>query len=143
MNYKGLLLKSFDAELSASEKDALDKELQQSPELRQLKDEISSLRKEISGSGQMDFSPAFEAAVLRKVYKPGLSFRQLNTFTDSLSLSFRRIAFSAAILLILLIGYNLNMGNSYIMEDILGISNHSVAGAAYDPTIQLLWTSAK
>jgi hypothetical protein len=42
----------------------------------------------------------------------------------------------------LLIGYNLNEGNNYIFENILGISKPAVENA-FDPTIQFIWTATK
>jgi hypothetical protein len=139
MNIERLLYKSFDTDLSGDEKQTLDDALRQSAELRKLKEEIFILRNDVKAAGNSNFSAGFEMRVLNEINRLKV---HTGNFTESLTLSFRKIAFSAAVLLVLLVGYNLNKGNNYIIENLFGISDPTVENA-YDPTIELIWTASK
>jgi hypothetical protein len=142
MNMKKLLYKSFDTGLSDSEKYALNEALKSSSELRKMKADIEAVRNAVKDTAITDFSPGFQTRLLNEISRSRIYISALSSFTDSLTLSFRKVAFSAAIILMLLIGYNLNEGNNYIFENILGISKPAVENA-FDPTIQFIWTATK
>jgi len=69
---------------------------------------------------------------MNKLNNPVKTESYLDPISKPLFASFGRIAVVAIILLIILISYNLNNGNSYAIENLLGSSKTTVA-SAFDP----------
>lgn len=132
-----LLYKSFDSPgLSGREQALLNEALESSPELRKLRDEILSIRSSVKETRQSDFSPYFESRLLSKINRRAENIR--GSLAESLSVSFRRVALSAAIVLLVLVTYNLNAGNDGIISYLFGITSETVE-YAFDPATQLIW----
>jgi hypothetical protein len=131
-----LINKSLDTDLSRKEAIQLNKELLQSEDLLKKYSQIESIREAISISTDAEFRPGFEERLIRKIQfikKEKYYF----TWSDSLVLSFRRIALTAVIVLIVLVSYNLSNGNKYSLESLLGINDTSIEHA-YDPLQNLI-----
>jgi len=108
-----LLYKSLDTPLSAEESKTLNNELQNSVELREQHFQILNIRKAIGENADTSFKILFEERLFDKLNKLPNRKPLFNVGVDSLTTSFRKIAFSAIIILILLISYNLKSGNKY------------------------------
>jgi hypothetical protein len=134
-----LFYKSLDSTLSRKEEEILNTELQHSEKLREKYSQIITMRNAVSKSAITSFQPSFEENLFRKIYNPEKEKKSLNGWSNFLFISFRRIAFTAIIILIILISYNLNSGNKYSIENLLGIYETSLEHA-FDPFRNLLWS---
>lgn len=115
--FKNLLYLSFDGELSAKEKDLLDKALAESPELRREQAEISRQRQALSQGRDVSFGPMFAERVVSK-----LSFSQqhengMAVFYEVFKGMFAKIAIVGAVVLLLLFSYNLTIGDQMTEEE--------------------------
>jgi len=131
-----LLYRSFDADLSPLEKKLLEEALSQSNELRSEKQIISSLREDLKGEKVTSFKPFFADRVLEKIH----SLEQVDEneqFFQSLFVLFRPITIAAAVLIIIIAGYNINSTGHFSFEGALGISEVTVDDV-YDPAFALV-----
>lgn len=132
-----LIYKSFDGILTEEEQSLLNEALVASDELRKFREEILSLRNNIKSSAYTEFNPYFESRLFAKLNQPSRqSVGLLSGLSDSLELSFKKIAIAAAALLIILVLYNVKQGNLSSIENILGIYNTPIE-YALDPALNL------
>ena len=137
-NYiKELLYKSFDSILSEKEKTFLKEELEKSDELKKLQNEILSLRNRVKNSAYTEFNPYFETRLLNKIYQSSRQNGLLTGLYDSVEMSFKKIALTAAAILLLLVLYNVTEGNISSIEALLGIYQTPIE-YALDPAIHIL-----
>jgi hypothetical protein len=137
--FEKLLYKSFDGILSIKEAELLKRELSKSAKLQEIYNQIKEIRTAVSRSSNTSFNPLFEERLFIKLNSQVKAEGYLNGWAESLSKSFQQIAYTAAIILALLIFYNLNNGNKSSIENLLGIYKTPVE-YALDPTIQLFWS---
>jgi hypothetical protein len=132
-----LLYKKLDGRISEKETEKLSQEMANSEELRKTFRQISELRKQVSQNAEISFKPFFEERLLSKLnsFTPAAEF--ITSWTTSLALSFRQVAITAIIILFILISFNLNNGNKYSIENLLGISNSNIE-YAFDPVDNLM-----
>jgi hypothetical protein len=132
-NLKDLLYRSFDSDLNPEEKKLLEKALSQSNELRREKEMITSLREDINQSKVTSFKPFFADRVMETIH----ASKQVNgneQFFDSLFIFFRPIVIAAAVLIIIMAGYNINTTGQFSLEGALGIPEVTVDDV-YDPAL--------
>lgn len=127
-----LIYKSLDGALSKNEADILEKELQESVNLRNEYKLIKETRKMVSENAVFSFEPFFEERVLQKMNEPEAKETNGIFEINLIPLTFRKIALAALIVLAILITYNLNSGNNYSIENLLGIS-HTNIEYAFNP----------
>ncbi|MDP4115591.1 MAG: hypothetical protein Q8903_05625, partial [Bacteroidota bacterium] len=108
---KKLIYKSLDGILSEKEERMLNEELQSSVEARLMYDEIAGIRKAVQNIEPEPFKPFFEERLLDKINNPQVIEGNNSGWTESLTKSFRQIAFTTVIILALLVLYNVNQGN--------------------------------
>lgn len=137
-----LLYKSFDAEITPSEKKTLEQGKQLYPELGRIRGEISGIRLDVKNYGKKDFPADFENNLLRKLNPVFLMNEIHGRITDELTISFRKVSLSGVIVLVFLLLYNLNAGNNNIARNLLGLSETNIE-YAYNPSVQLMWTNSK
>jgi hypothetical protein len=134
-----LLYKSFDSELSKEESESLNKELESSDELRELYSQTSRIRELAADSASYGINPFFEEIVLKKINEASTKNSSIPGMSEQLVHSFAKVAFTATIVLVLLVFYNLNKGNNLSIENALGKSKSPIE-VAFDPTFNLIWT---
>lgn len=128
-----LLYKSFDAVLTTQEAEKLNTGLRELPELRNTYEQIRRLRGNLNGITSPDIKPFFEERLLNKISLNNNSI--IVSWADTLMSPFRQIAFTAMVILMFLVVYNINAGNYSGISDILG-SDETPIEYALDPTIQ-------
>jgi CRISPR/Cas system CMR subunit Cmr6 (Cas7 group RAMP superfamily) len=133
---RDLLYSSFDSNLFPEEKKFLEQALSQSKELKQEKEMISSLRKDIKRSKITSFQPYFADRVMENI-RSSKQIDESEQFFESLFVFFRPIAITAAVLIIIIAGYNITTTGHLSIEGALGIPEVTVADV-YDPTLALV-----
>jgi hypothetical protein len=133
---KKLLYRSFDSNLTPKEEAVLNEELLKSGDLRDLREQVSILRKKVKSSAYPEFSPYFETRLLVNLNKASKQNGLLSGLYDSLELSFKKVALTAAALLLILILYNVKQGNFSSIENVLGVY-HTPIEYAFDPSVHL------
>jgi len=135
---KKLIYKSLDGILSEKEEKMLNEELQSSVEARLMYDEIAGIRKAVQNIEPEPFKPFFEERLLDKINNPQVIEGNNSGWTESLTKSFRQIAFTTVIILALLVLYNVNQGNYSSFENLLGTYKTPIE-YVLDPSFHLLW----
>jgi hypothetical protein len=120
--FEKLVYKYLDGNLSSKESSILKFEMENFAEHLKIYNQIVEIRKAVSNTADETFKPFFENRVLENIAAGSYTGMSLNGLADSLALYFRKIVLTAAIMLALLITYNLTNGNKYSIENILGIS---------------------
>ena len=114
-NLYNLLLRSFDAQLTESERRRLEDALASSKELRTMKQEIADLRRRVQAVKSGSFKPFFAERLLDRLRNP-----QQQTWEYFVSM-FRAVAVGAAVLVIILSVYNIRRENTLTVDSALGI----------------------
>jgi hypothetical protein len=127
-----LIYKSFDAPLTTEEKELLESELKASAELMEEYQSLFSLRGAVRNSARDTFEPFFEERLLSNLERSMKNEKAYDYISTPLFNSFGKIAAAAIIILIILISYNLNNGNNYSINNLLGKSETNLA-SVYDP----------
>ena len=133
---RDLLYRSFDSDLNPEEKKMLEQALSQSKQLRQEKETIASLREDIKRSNIASFKPFFADRVMEKI-RSSRQIDESEQFFESLFVFFRPIAITAAVLIIIIAGYNITTTGHFSIEGALGIPEVTV-NDVYDPTLALV-----
>lgn len=133
---RDLLYRSFDSKLFPEEKKLLEQALSQSKQLKQEKEMISSLRKDIKRSKITSFQPYFADRVMENI-RSSKQIDESEQFFESLFVFFRPIAITAAVLIIIIAGYNITTTGYFSIEGALGIPEVTVDDV-YDPTLALV-----
>ena len=121
-----LLYRSFDDSLTPDEQKQLDEALSNSKALRDEKNRIVSMRKAVSGSAARSFKPFFAERVMQQIQQSHQNAVKQDPFFESLLAVFRPVAMGAAVMMIILLTYNM------IKSDRL-----SLAGAFAEPEVTL------
>lgn len=127
-----LIYKSFDGRLSGEEQKMLESELQNSPAFKEEYEYLSRMRTAVSHTAKDSFEPFFEERLLGKLNRSVKTESYFDAVSKPLFASFGRIAVAAIIILVILISYNLNNGNNYAIDNLLGNSKTNIA-TAFDP----------
>ncbi len=135
-----LLYKSFDGILTIKEAEKLKEELRKSPELEETYNQIKMMRNAVINAADDSFKPFFEERVINKIFYPETKTNANLNWMDSFNKSFRQVAYAAAVVLALLIIYNVNNGNVSSIENILGIYRTPIE-YALDPSVQIFWSA--
>ncbi len=119
---KSLLYKSFDGQLTDSERKLLEHELIISHELKKEKEKIEQLRLQLSETEQPEFSDSFVDNVM-SLLKPRTELGH-DEFFDSIMFSFKRVAISAMAIILVLLSIKLTQTES--LDEIFGQSNLTI-----------------
>jgi predicted ATP-dependent endonuclease of OLD family len=111
-----LLYRSFEEKLEEKEQKQLEEALKKSEELRQEKEQVSAMRKDVSDSGHKTFKPFFAERVMNRIIAEERKSPAVSTF-EPLKAVFQRLAIAAAIVIIALVVYNLGIGESLTMDE--------------------------
>ena len=134
-----LIYKSLDSKLSEKEHETLITELMKSDEYFSEYNRLLEIRHAVSETKETDFEPFFEERLLKKLNHTVNDEKYFDLLSNSLFASFRRVAVAAIIILIILVSYNLNSGNNYSIQNLLGLSQAKIENA-FDPFLNLMGT---
>lgn len=109
-----LLYRSFDEKLSATEKQNLDRALEQSVELQAEKENLIHLRENLSFAETASFKPFFAERVTNRVKEISRSSFAATDFFESLNFLFKRVAIVGSIAAVVLFSVNVFSNNSNI-----------------------------
>ena len=116
---KQLLYRSFDQELNPAEQAILAQALENSPALRQEKEDILALRTAAATTAVHSFKPFFADRVMEKInrYAGKPNGLDVQAFYDSLVYVFRRFALAGALASIILFIFTLRIGELLSVEE--------------------------
>ena len=118
-----LLYRSLDEELNREEKENLEKAIKESAELRIEKERLLAQRQAIAESRGLFFKPFFTERVMDRIKALDQKKNGFESFYDTLLLMFRRFAILGAAILLLLLIYNLQVGDILPSEEIMFASD--------------------
>ncbi len=138
MNYRKkirkLLFRSFEGELKEKEKKLLEKALENSKEIRQEKEEIKKLRQAVAKSAVKSFKPFFaERVITRLKATETREENSLEGFYQSLKPIFKRLALAGSIIMLVLILYNLKIGDALSSEEVFYASEEAIEEVLQTP----------
>lgn len=137
----GLLYRSFDTELHPEELKILEKGLSESEELREEKQKITLLRQNIVGQRKAAFKPFFVERVMNRIELMEKTDEQEILF-NSLYKLFRPLAIAAAVLIIVISGYNIISSGEVSIESALAVPEVTLDDI-YSPSYALLMEEDK
>jgi hypothetical protein len=124
--YIDLLYRSLDSQLGLLDQAELDRALKESAELRAEKRRIEELHTIFRRRGASQFEPFFAEKVMQRIM---LSRRHTlsnaDFFADLLYL-FRRVAFAAVMVCLLIIAYNIIENDGLSMNNLLGFQDYTI-----------------
>jgi len=119
-----VLYRSFDASLNEKEQRVLDEALKGSEELRKEKERIRTQRRAVADSSSSSFGPHFPERVMGRIADLGSKKRNgLESFYITFKLIFQRLAVASALILLLLVSYNLIKGDILPQDEIIFASD--------------------
>jgi hypothetical protein len=121
-----LLYRSFDDDLDRKEKDQLEKALQKSDMLRNEREKILVQRQALAESPKPTFKAYFAERVMSRIESRGEKKNGLETFYKTLLATFRRLALAGAAILLLLLIYNLRIGDALSSDEIFYSSDVAI-----------------
>jgi hypothetical protein len=116
-----LLYRSFEEKLKEREQNQLKEALEKSEELRREKEKIAAMRKAVSESAYGTFEPFFAERVMNRIVAEEKERAVVSGF-EPLKAIFQRLAIAAAIVIIVLIVYNLSIGENFTMNEAFYVS---------------------
>lgn len=131
-----LLYRSFDDVLTPEEQKQLEKVLASSKDLREEKKRVVSMRNAVSGSGVQSFKPFFAERVMRRIQQLKPTEKSPDLFFESLMAVFRPIAVGAAVVVIILLSYNMIKSDRLSLAGAFAEPEVSIE-EAFDPTVTL------
>ncbi len=120
MNKKDLklLYRSFEVELDPKERKRLKEALNNNPELRKMRKEIVSQRQKIAESVSPSFSFFFAEKVMNRFVSERKEKNSTEYFYEILKRVFRPVAIASAVILLILITFNLKIGDNIAVEEV-------------------------
>ena len=118
-----LLYRSFECRLSEREQASLEQALERSPELRAEKERIQLQREMLSQGPASSFGPAFAERVMGRLDAAETGSNGGELFYATWLMLFRRFAIAGAVALLLLLSYNLRLGDKLSSEEIFFASD--------------------
>jgi len=118
-----LLLRSFDDKLDPKDRMRLEEALKSSSELREEKERLMALRLNISESRAAGFGPGFADRVMGRIAAPAPQENGLESLYDTFRRMFQKFALAGAVALLVLVTYNLSIGDSLSEEEIFFASD--------------------
>lgn len=101
-----LLYRSLDSNLKDKSQKKLDEALEKSEELRKDKERVLAQRQAVADSAGQSFGPFFAERVIRRIEGLGQKKNGLEVFYENFMAAFRKVAIVSAVVLVLLISYN-------------------------------------
>lgn len=101
-----LLYRSLDSDLKDKDQKKLDEALEKSAQLRKEKESALAQRQTVADSAGQSFDPFFAERVMHRIKGLGQKKNGLEAFYESFTAAFRKVAIVSAVVLVLLISYN-------------------------------------
>jgi hypothetical protein len=121
-----LLYRSFDGRVSEKELRFLEEALGRSPELKAEKEQIQRQREMLSQGAALSFAPGFADRVIGGLDTSAADTNGWEQFYAILLTLFRRFAIAGAVALLLLLTYNLRLGDQLSLEEAFFASDTTV-----------------
>jgi len=102
-----LLYRSLDGDLKDKDQKKLDEALEKSEDLRKEKKRVLAQRQAVADSAGQSFGPFFAERVINQIEGLEQEKNGWEAFYESLMAAFRKVAIVSAVVLLLLISYNL------------------------------------
>jgi len=119
-----LLYRSLDTDLSEKDQKRLDDALKKSGELRMEKEQALAQRRAISKSGTQSFKPFFVERVMRQIQSLGPTKKNgFEIFYETFKAMFLRLAIASAVVLLVLVSYNLIKSDIIPQDEIIFASD--------------------
>jgi hypothetical protein len=119
-----LLYRSFDTELSQRDQKRLDDAIEKSEALQLERDRALAQRQALAKSGSQSFTPFFAERVMGKIESLGQAKKNgFELFYETFKATFQRLAIASAIVLLVLVSYNLIKGDILPQEEIIFASD--------------------
>ena len=119
-----LLYRSFDTKLSGKNKKRLDDALEKSESLRLEQEQALAQRQTLTRSGSQSFTPFFADRVMGKIESLGQTKKNgFELFYETFKTMFQRLAIASAVVLLVLVSYNLIKGDILPQEEIIFASD--------------------
>jgi len=118
-----LLYRSFEDRLSEKEQTILGETLERSPELRLEKERIRRQREMLSQGAALSFGPGFADRVMGRMDGADIGANGWELFYATLISLFRRFAIAGAVTLLVLLFYNLSLGDKLSSEELFFASD--------------------
>jgi hypothetical protein len=122
-----LLYRSLEDRLTEKDQNILLKALKDSPELRKEKAALLRQRELLARAGGASFGPSFAERVERRLKALASESSGWDPFYDTLLALFRRFAIAGALALLLLLSYNLKLGDKLAPEEVYFASDAAYA----------------
>jgi len=131
-----LLYRSFDGELKEKERKFLEKTLESSEELRRKKEDISHLRQAVADSTVKSFKPFFAERLMKRIVSAENKKEDfLENFYLSLKPIFKRLALVCSVIMLVLILYNLKIGDALSSEEVFYASEAAIEEIVQAPLL--------
>ena len=119
-----LLYRSFDTELTQKDQKRLDDALDNSEELRMERERALAQRQALSESGSQSFTPFFAERVMGKIESIGQTKKNgFELFYETFKAMFQKLAIASAVVLLVLVSYNLIKSDILPQEEIIFASD--------------------
>lgn len=119
-----LLYRSFDTKLSEKDQRRLDDALEKSEDLRLEKEGALTQRQALIESGAQSFKPFFAERVMGQIESLGQKKKNgFELFYETYKSMFRKLAIASAVLLLILVSYNLVESDILPLEEIMFASD--------------------
>lgn len=119
------LYRSFEEKLEEKEQKQVGEALIKSEELRQEKERIAAMRKAVADSAPRSFKPFFAERVMNQIMAGEKESPMVSVF-EPLKAVFQRLAIAAAIVIVVLIVYNLSREESFTMDEAFYVSELTI-----------------
>lgn len=127
-----LLYRSFDTDLTPEESACLDRELKASETFRREKEAVEKIRKALATGKRPGFKPDFSERVLNRIQQPS-GGNGLEQLYRSFRQVFSRLALAGTVLLLILLLYNIHLGDNLSTEEVLYASDSTVQEIMHVP----------
>jgi hypothetical protein len=119
-----LLYQSFDTKLGKKNQKKLDDALEMSESLRLERERALTQRQALASRGSQSFTPFFTDRVMGKIESLGQTKKNgFDLFYETFKAMFQRLAIASAVVLIVLVSYNLIKGDILPQEEIIFASD--------------------
>lgn len=127
-----LLYRSFDTDLLPEETERLEQELKASDSLRRERDTVEKIRRNLASGDLPGFKPEFSDRVLNRIRRP-VEGNGLEKLYRSLRQVFSRLVVVGSVLLLILLLYNIHLGDNLSTEEVFYASDSTIQEIMHVP----------
>ncbi|MGD8539781.1 MAG: hypothetical protein PVI66_13780 [Candidatus Aminicenantes bacterium] len=121
-----LLYRSLDSDLNDKDRKKLDAALEESEELRKERERLLAQRYAVTESASHSFGPFFTEKVMNRIEGLDQKKNGLEAFYESFMAAFRKVVIVSAVVLVLLISYNVIKSDIMPEEELFFMADTSI-----------------